>query len=67
MRDRDVRQELYRQVRTIHALEPDTLFISELVLQRGAARIDLAVINGKLHGYEIKSDADNTRPSPCAD
>lgn len=58
MRDRDVRQELYRQVRTIHALEPDTRFISELVLQRGAARIDLAVVNGKLHGYEIKSDAD---------
>ncbi|MBV9503046.1 MAG: sce7726 family protein [Acidobacteriaceae bacterium] len=58
MRDRDVRERLYRQVRAIYAQEPDTRFISELVLNRGAARIDLAVINGRLHGYEIKSDAD---------
>ena len=65
MRDRDVRQELYRQVRKTYALEPGTRFISELVLNRGAARIDLAVVNGKLHGYEIKSDADTLDRLPA--
>ena len=32
--------------------------IPELGVQHGAARIDVAVVNGILHGYEIKSDKD---------
>lgn len=32
--------------------------IDELGLCQGAARIDLAVINGSMNGFEIKSDAD---------
>jgi len=31
----------------------------------GDARIDLAVVNGKLHGYEIKSDADTLKRLPA--
>lgn len=32
--------------------------IPELGVQHGAARIDVAVVNGILHGFEIKSDRD---------
>ena len=32
--------------------------IPELGVQHGAARIDVAVVNGILHGFEIKSDKD---------
>lgn len=33
--------------------------VEELVLCDGLARADVALINGKLHGYEIKSDMDS--------
>ncbi|HUO50183.1 MAG TPA: sce7726 family protein [Candidatus Paceibacterota bacterium] len=32
--------------------------IPELGVQHGAARIDVAIVNGILHGFEIKSDKD---------
>jgi hypothetical protein len=41
-----------------HAAEEDSLFVEELGFCRGQVRIDLAVVNGQLHGYEIKSDRD---------
>lgn len=37
---------------------PDTRIINELGLDFGASRIDVAVVNGIMHGYEIKSDLD---------
>lgn len=33
--------------------------IDELGIMEGAFRVDVAVVNGKLHGYEIKSAKDN--------
>ena len=39
--------------------EPDTVLLEELGLCRGCVRVDIAVVNGSLCGYEIKSDADN--------
>jgi hypothetical protein len=33
--------------------------VHELGLQHGSRRVDIAVVNGFLHGFEIKSDADN--------
>lgn len=36
-----------------------TAIIPELALPRGLARIDVAVVNGIMHGYELKSDFDN--------
>lgn len=36
-----------------------TAIIPELALPRGLARIDVAVVNGVMHGYELKSDFDN--------
>ena len=35
--------------------------LDELGICRGQVRVDVAVVNGVLHGYEIKSDRDNLR------
>lgn len=40
-------------------LTEDAQIIEELGIERGGARIDLAVVNGTLIGYEIKSDFDS--------
>lgn len=58
MRDRDIRAALRNSLRLAHQNEPDTLFIDELGLCQGIVRVDFAVINGSLNGYEIKSDMD---------
>lgn len=41
-----------------HGRDPDTLILNELGLCQGAARVDVAVVNGSVHGYEIKSPCD---------
>lgn len=41
-----------------HKNHPETIIVDELGLKHGAARVDLAVVNGMLHGYELKSDLD---------
>jgi hypothetical protein len=35
-----------------------SIIIEELGITHGAARIDLAVLGGEIHGYELKSDID---------
>ena len=35
--------------------------VEELGVCRGRVRVDVAVVNGTLHGYEIKSDRDSLR------
>src|SRR5262249_41352705 len=42
----------------------DTLVIDELGLAHAKARIDVAVINGCMHGFEIKSAADTLTRLP---
>ncbi|HEY9684072.1 MAG TPA: sce7726 family protein [Oculatellaceae cyanobacterium] len=60
MRELEVRQALHRtEVRRILDREPASLVVDELGLFEGKYRIDVAVINEKLHGYEIKSRMDN--------
>lgn len=57
----DIRNELRTFVSgTIHDLT-DTVIIDELGICQGQARVDMAVVNGRLHGFEIKSDKDNLR------
>lgn len=58
MRDLDIRSSLRLQLETAHAGDPDTLIIDELGLCQGEARVDLAVVNGLIHGFEIKSARD---------
>lgn len=58
LRDRDVREALRVRVARQFEHDPDTLLVEELGLRHGASRVDLAVVNGQLHGFEIKSEAD---------
>lgn len=58
MRDRDIRAALRKKLQLAHQGEDGTLFLDELGLCQGIARIDFAVINGSINGYEIKSDFD---------
>ena len=58
MRDIDIRRALLRDVDSLHGNDPDTVVVEELGLCQGIARVDVAVINGCVHGYEIKSERD---------
>lgn len=58
MWDTDIRQALIRRLERAYADDQDTLIRQELGVQQGHRRVDLAVINGELVGYEIKSDRD---------
>jgi hypothetical protein len=64
MRDRDIRAVLHHHLAELHLNEPDTLFVDELGLCQGESRIDIAVINGSLNGYEIKSEKDTLNRLP---
>lgn len=58
LKDSDIRHSLYNNILQKHADTPDTIVLNELGLLQGACRIDIAVVNGSIHGYEIKSEAD---------
>lgn len=64
MRDIDVRRALHKKVLREHRTDPDTLVLDELGLCNGDARVDVAVINGMIHGYEIKSEKDSLERLP---
>ncbi len=50
MRDRDVRESVWRWLEVAHAGDNDTLMLDELGILNGATRIDIAVINGQIEG-----------------
>jgi hypothetical protein len=41
--------------------DADSVLIEELGLCRGQVRVDMALVNGHLHGFEIKSDRDSLK------
>lgn len=57
--DADIRSALHAKRLRRARSHPDTLVIDELGLAHARSRIDVAVINGCIHGYEIKSAKDN--------
>lgn len=57
--DADIRSALHAKRLRRAKSHPDTLVIDELGLAHARSRIDVAVINGCIHGYEIKSAKDN--------
>ena len=57
--DGDIRSALHAKRLGRLKAQPDTLVIDELGLAHARSRIDVAVINGCIHGYEIKSAKDN--------
>jgi hypothetical protein len=62
VRDADVRSALAVRLHAWHP-EPDALVVDELDLL-GQARVDVAVVNGAMWGYEIKSARDTLRRLP---
>ncbi|MDO7787231.1 sce7726 family protein [Desulforamulus aquiferis] len=63
-RDIDVREKLHEVLSRDYLCDDDTIMVDELGLCQGEARIDIAIINGSLHGYEIKSDSDTLERLP---
>jgi hypothetical protein len=58
MRDGDIRRELDALLRKRYAGDLNTLIRHEMGLCAGQRRIDVALLNGEISGYEIKSDED---------
>lgn len=58
LRDTDIRHALDHHLRRQHRDDPTTLIRHELGLCAGSRRVDVAVLNGEMAGYEIKSDED---------
>lgn len=56
--DKLIRSALKHDLENIYNADPNAKIIEELGITHGAARVDLAVVNGILHGYELKSDLD---------
>lgn len=59
--DSEIRSFLRFQLLRKYSHTSHTVLIEELGLCRGQVRVDLSVVNGRLHGYEIKSDRDSLR------
>jgi hypothetical protein len=58
LNDLKVRNLLLNELNEKYSDCSETRVINELGLDFGAARVDVAVVNGIMHGYEIKSDLD---------
>jgi hypothetical protein len=63
-RDKDIRDFLHINIKNQYINEPGTIVVDELSLCQGNARIDIAVVNGSMHGYEIKSESDTLERLP---
>jgi hypothetical protein len=56
--DKTIRKILLSELGKKYKSDSDTAIIPEFSLPNGSARIDIAVVNGIMHGYELKSDLD---------
>lgn len=59
MNDAEIRKNFHKKVLRRHHTRGDTLIVDELGLKHGKCRADIAVVNGQLNGFEIKSDRDS--------
>ena len=64
MRDRDVREGVWQWLEQEHAGDDDTLMLDELGILNGMTRIDIAVVNGEMTGFELKSERDTLERLP---
>jgi hypothetical protein len=64
MRDRDVRAAMLERLKLECDGDHNTRIVEEMGIWSGSVRIDLAVINGELSGYELKSDRDTLERLP---
>lgn len=59
--DFEIRSAFHKKKLFKHHIDSNSLVVDELGLLHGSNRIDIAVINGKMHGYEIKSSKDTLK------
>ncbi|WP_369990201.1 sce7726 family protein [Niallia circulans] len=64
LKDSDIRKALIPYLVNQLLNDPDSVIINEMGVLHGQSRVDVAVINGILHGYEIKSESDNLSRLP---
>ena len=64
MRDADVRRTVLNSLSVAHAGDARTRIVQEMGVWSNSVRIDVAVINGELSGWEIKSDKDDLHRLP---
>ncbi|MCM2674069.1 sce7726 family protein [Alkalicoccobacillus plakortidis] len=64
IKDANIREALHSYLNDVHEHETDTKIVDEMGVLHGQSRIDVAVINGILHGYEIKSESDTLTRLP---
>lgn len=64
MRDRDVRESVWSWLQQEHHGDEDTLMLDELGILNGTTRIDIAVVNGEITGFELKSERDTLERLP---
>ncbi len=56
--DKIIRAALIADLKQLHTGGEKLRIVEEFCVEHGAIRIDIAVVNGLMHGYEIKSDRD---------
>jgi len=59
LRDIEIRTALRAHLKARHGADPLCAILDEMEVCHGEARIDLVVANGRLDGFEIKSDCDS--------
>lgn len=64
MRDHEIRKILHTELLQDFHLDPESLVFDEFGLCTGSTRVDIVVVNGALHGFEIKSDQDTLSRLP---
>lgn len=61
MRDQIIRTAFHKKILQDYHQDSNSIVVDELGLKNGIIRADIAVLNGRLIGYEIKGERDNLR------
>jgi hypothetical protein len=64
VKDADVRAAVRAKLQASHQNDPNTLVVEEMGVWANSVRIDIAVVNGELAGFELKSDRDTLERLP---
>jgi len=65
MRDFHIREAMLNKLRSAHQGEDDARIVQEMGVWAGTVRVDIAVLNGEMVGYELKSDSDTLARLPA--
>ncbi|MCU5588941.1 sce7726 family protein [Bacillus cereus] len=63
LKDSDIRNVLLNELRNQYKND-EAIVVNEMGVCQGKSRVDIAVVNGIIHGYEIKSESDTLKRLP---